>query len=90
MNSILATLPFPTMTPLFSGHSLTFEEQQNLEVFFKKSATQPPAQMTSKISLSAMGGLFVLIILAWWVWQKRLRTVRKALVIQALKAGVGR
>jgi hypothetical protein len=80
INSVLATLPFPTMRPIFDHRPLTLQEQQDLEAFFQKAGVQSLISRSVQIGLSAVGGLIILIILAWIIWQNRLVTVRKALV----------
>jgi mono/diheme cytochrome c family protein len=80
MNSVLATLPFPTMRPIFDQRPLRLQEQQDLEAFFEKAGVQSLISRSVQIGLSAVGGLIILIILAWIIWQNRLGNVRKALV----------
>ena len=87
MNSILATLPFPTMAPVFNDRPLTLAEQKNLEAFFQKTPAQPRENMTGKIGLLAIGAFVILILLLGVIWRNRLRTVRKALLASAEKAG---
>ncbi len=87
INSILATLPFPTMKPIFDNHPLTLEEQQDLSAFFQKASTGPIVSMTWKMVLPGVLGLILLLILSAAIWTNRLLTVRKSLVGQALKKG---
>lgn len=84
MNSLLATLPFPTMTPIFSQRPLTPQEQHDLGAFFEKASTPHPAHWTLTIILSEIGGFVVLMILIGWIWRKRLLAVRRPLVEQAI------
>ncbi len=90
MSSLLATLPFPTMTPIFSKRPLTPLEQHDVESFFEKASTQPPADVTSVIILSVIGGFIILMVLIWRIWHRRLLTVRKSLVKQAMEKGGAR
>ncbi len=87
MNSIFATLPFPTMKPIFDNHPLTLEEQQDLSAFFQKASTASIVNRTWKIVLPAILGLILFLVLTAAVWNNRLLTVRKSLVEQALKKG---
>ena len=82
LSSALATLPFPTMTPVFRNHSLTAKEQGDLEAFFKEAATGPPTSSLTRIPAAILaGGVFVVLLsLASVTWRNRLTTVRKALV----------
>ncbi len=87
MNSLLATLPFPTMTPIFNKRPLSKQEQGDLEAFFEKASTRPLTSTTLKIVLSVIGGFIVLMVLTWRIWPRRLHTVRSSLVAQAVKRG---
>jgi mono/diheme cytochrome c family protein len=87
MNSVLASLPFPTMTPIFGKRPPTQQEQADLEAFFGKASTRPLTNVTPAIVLSVIGGFFVLMVLIRWIWHKRLLTVRKSLVEQAMRRG---
>jgi len=87
MNSVLASLPFPTMTPIFGNHPLTQQEQADLEAFFEKPSTQPLTNSTPIIMLSEIGGFFVLMVLVWRIWPRRLHTVRRSLIEQAMGRG---
>jgi hypothetical protein len=89
INSVLATLPFPTMKPIFDYHPLTLEEQQNLGAFFQKTSTAPMTDRIGEIALAAIGGSIVLLILSLLIWSNRLLTVRKSLVEQAVRTGGG-
>lgn len=87
MNSVLATLPFPTMAPIFDKRPLTLPEQHDLEVFFEQASALPPTSMTAKVILSVIGGFIVLMIVIGLTWHKRLLTVRKSLVDRAMQKG---
>lgn len=87
MNSVLARLPFPTMTPLFDKRPLTPTEQRDLEAFFEKASARPLTSMTLKMILSVIGAFIVLMVLIWRIWHKRLLTVRKSLVEQMGRGG---
>ncbi len=80
MSSTLATLPFPTMRPLFANHPLTPEEQQNLAAFLQKAGVESLVGRGVQIGMAGLGGLIILIILFWIVWQNRIVSVRKAMV----------
>jgi cytochrome c2 len=85
IDSVLATLPFPTMAPLFDKHPLTLQEQRDLGDYFEKVSIRPLTNMTLKIILSVIGGFIVLMILIWRIWHIRLLTVRRSLVEQAVE-----
>jgi mono/diheme cytochrome c family protein len=87
MGSILATLPFPTMRPIFDNRPLNFQEQGNLAAFFREALTQQAKDTTAYIVLSGIGGFIILLMLAWRVWHGRLLAVRRFLVEKEMKAG---
>ncbi len=87
MNSVLATLPFPTMTPIFGKRPLSQQEQGDLEAFFEKASTRPLTSMTLKIILTVIGGFVILIVLVGRIWPRRLHTDRRSLVEQATGRG---
>ncbi len=80
LDATLATLPFPTMLPIFGKRPLTAGERQDLEAFFLKSLGAPVPNSAFKIVLPAIGGFLLLVTLIWIIWQRRLITVRKALL----------
>jgi cytochrome c2 len=80
MNSILATLSFPTMKPIFDQRPLTLPEQQDLEAFLQKAGVQSLISRGVQIGMAGLGGFIILIIAVWIIWQNRPGNVRKALV----------
>lgn len=80
MDSVLATLPFPTMRPIFDAHPLNAQERQDLEAFLQQAGVESLISRGVEIGLSGLGGLIILVIMAWIVWQNRLTPVRKGLV----------
>lgn len=87
MGAVLATLPFPTMKPIFGNRLLIPQEQQDLAAFLQKAGVQSLISRTVEIALAAVGGLIILIILAWIIWQNRLVPVRRGLMERAGKIG---
>ncbi len=87
VRSILATLPFPTMRPIFDNRPLTLSEQANLAAFFQEASTQRAEDHTISVVLSEIGGFIILLILAWRIWHSRRLTVRKRLVEEGMKTG---
>jgi mono/diheme cytochrome c family protein len=77
MNSVLASLPFPTMRPIFDQRPLSVQEQQDLEAFLQKPGVESLISRGVEIGLSGLGGLIILVILAWIIWQNRLAPVRE-------------
>ncbi|ABB31261.1 cytochrome c, class I [Geobacter metallireducens RCH3] len=87
LSSALATLPFPTMKPIFGDHPLTRGEQGDLLAFFRKVAPRPPVTATTRIALWAGGGFLVLLLLTGALGRRRLGSVRGTLVDEANRAG---
>jgi mono/diheme cytochrome c family protein len=79
--SILDSFPFPTMNPIFSKYPLTPEEQANLRVFLESaSVTERPTQTIGKLTLLAIVGMVVLLVIAQLLWRHRLSNVRHNLL----------
>lgn len=81
--SVLATLPFPTMNPIFASRPLTPEEQANLWAFFQAAAVaQRPAEAVGQLGLLAVVGAAILILVAHLFFRRRLAQVRRPMVAQ--------
>ncbi len=78
--AVLASLPFPTMKPIFDTRPLTPGERSDLEAFFRESATLAPARAAGRVHGTAGAGLVVLFLLAGAAWRRRLVAVRRPLV----------
>ncbi|MGE5283766.1 MAG: c-type cytochrome [Actinomycetota bacterium] len=89
ISSVLATLPFPTMKPIFDSRPLTPEEREDLKAFFRQSAGRPPGTPRAAIGALAAGGWIVLLLLAQATWRGRLRGVRRKLPTNAAGTGGG-
>ena len=81
MRSVLATLPFPTMQPIFKGRGLTASEQTDLLAFLAQAlrSKRPGSSMGLLLGLG-FGGVAVLLVLAFIVWPRRALNVRRKLV----------
>jgi hypothetical protein len=91
LQTILQTLFFPTMAPIFGKRPLTAQEQSDLSAFFQQTSAKPlPALLTGKIVVPAVGGFLLLLALAGGLWHNRLRTVRKSFVAQVKSTGDAR
>lgn len=80
LSSVLATLPFPTMQPIFASHPLTTQEQADLKVFFKQAATAPVERGTGEVVWLAIIGLAVAILLIQVIWRNRVVDIRRPMV----------
>ncbi len=89
INATMQTLFFPTMTPIYDPHPLTFAEQQDLKAFLQMAGSSPPLQPFTAVIVSiATFGLLLLLILTGALWRHRLPAVREALVAsRQLKEG---
>jgi len=83
--SILETLPFPSMEPIFSKRPLTPSEQADLMAFFADVTGNEPVRINKVLGLEAGAAAVLLLILAAFVWRGRLRTVRRSLVEKATR-----
>lgn len=81
LSSVLATLPFPTMVPVFDGQPLTAQEQADLVSFLAEAAeADRPGWAIGKLLLLSFGSAAVLTALALVAWRSRLVAVRRSLV----------
>ncbi len=87
LSSVLATLPFPTMRPVYQNRPLTPTEREDLAAFFRAAAGRRPVDNAKWITVLAVAGTAFLLILAGLIWRKRLRSVRRALVTATTESG---
>ncbi len=85
--SVLATLPFPAMQPIYRTRPLTPQEQGDLAAVFSAAAGRQPVNSSPRILALAATGFLLLFILAGVVWRNRLVSVRRALVEQMKRKG---
>jgi mono/diheme cytochrome c family protein len=81
--SILESLPFPSMAPIFAKRPLTTSERADLSAFFRRVNGRRPAQIGETLVWQVAAGVVILLILAAIFGRGRLRTVRRSLVAQA-------
>lgn len=83
--SILESLPFPSMEPIYASRPLTIEEQTDVTAFLAQLAGQPPFQAGRQLAGHvAAGGAIVFGLLVLFGWG-RLKGVRQPLVDSARK-----
>jgi mono/diheme cytochrome c family protein len=83
--SILESLPFPSMEPIYASRPLTVEEQADVTAFLAQLAGQPPFQAGRQLAGHvAAGGAVVFGLLVLFGWG-RLKGVRQPLVDRARK-----
>jgi mono/diheme cytochrome c family protein len=83
--SILESLPFPSMEPIYSERPLTPSEQADLMAFFAEVTGNEPVQINTALGLQTGAGVILLLILAMVIWRGRLNTVRRSLVEKATR-----
>lgn len=88
VSSLLETLPFPTMKPIYDDRPLTPEEQTHLKAFLQTVVERQLTQDTAEFGLLAVVGLAVAILLVQVVWWRRLWAVRRPMVREASKREV--
>ena len=84
MASILATLPFETMSPIFDDHPLTDEEQVHLSLFLSQAAvSKRTAASVGQLALLGVAGAAFLLLGMQFLWRRRLREVRRPMVARS-------
>lgn len=78
--SVLATMPFPTMQPIFGERPLTPPEQADVRAFLGQAVAARPSRAIGQLTLLALAGAVVLLVSTHAVWRRRLTDVRRAVV----------
>ena len=77
MAAVLASLPFPTMQPIFKGRSLTPAEQADLLAFLNQAShAQRPGGAIWKLVLLGLAAAGLGLALAFVIWRRRRLVVR--------------
>ena len=83
LETVLTTLPFPTMNAVWSQRPVTPQEQAHLIAFLQRaSVTERPTEVVGQLAGLAVGGTVVLLALAQFAWRRRLTAVRQPLVMR--------
>lgn len=90
LDTVLATLFFPTMNPVFAGRLLTPSEQADLEAFLAATGTAPAPSVTWRLFACGLLLLAAALALIGWLGRSGIRGVRAALVAGARRARGGR
>ncbi len=78
---VLATLPFPTMIPIFRSRGLTAAEQADLLAFLEQaSRSKRPGSSVGPLLGLGIGGVAVMFAFALLAWPRRALSVRRKLV----------
>lgn len=78
--TILSTLPFPTMRPIFAQKMITPQEQAHLRAFFEQVDSQSPEMMTPGVFLISFAGFAFMFLAAGFIWRSRSFGVRAPLL----------
>jgi mono/diheme cytochrome c family protein len=78
----MASIPWPTMLPIFNEHPLTPAEQSDLTAFLQTTAGQPAANREWFILGLSLAGFLAALGLTGFIYRGRLRGVRKPLLEQ--------
>ena len=84
--SAVQTLYFPVMTPIYSAHLLSSDEQADLLAFLEQADSQAAPEGNTEIMIGAslvLAGIF--LGLTGLFWRDRVRSVRAALVHRATR-----
>jgi len=77
---MLAALPFPTMTPIYSDHPLTAQEQANLAAFLESTTGKSPAGDSPWVLVGVGAGVAAaFLLLAFAIWPRRRLSVRRGI-----------
>jgi mono/diheme cytochrome c family protein len=83
LETVLTTLPFPTMNAVWGQRPVTPQEQAHLIAFLQQaSVTERPTEVVGQLAGLAVGGAVVLLALAQFTWRRRLTAVRRLLVMR--------
>ncbi|MFN8625037.1 MAG: cytochrome c [Candidatus Binatia bacterium] len=78
--SILRTLPYPSMKPIFANRPLTAQEQADLAAFFAKVDGSPAGRIGGVFAAQVLIALAVFLGVLGGLGRRRLRGVRRSLL----------
>jgi mono/diheme cytochrome c family protein len=81
----MASIPWPTMQPIYGEHPLIPEEQADLITFLETTAGQAETNREWLILGLSLVGLLGAIVLVGFIYRKRLKGVRKPLVERVMR-----
>ncbi len=80
LTSVLTTIPFPTMKPIYGDRPLTSEEQVHLKSFLEGNVSQQAKEPLGPLTIMAVWVFLGCFLLPHLVWKSRLSPVRRRLV----------
>jgi mono/diheme cytochrome c family protein len=78
--SVLQSVPFPTMAPLYAGHPLSAQEGADISAFLQVAGSGVARDSLIPILTFSIDGLVGLYMLLSLLWRGRLRSVRESLL----------
>lgn len=79
----LASLPWPTMKPIFSDQPLTPQEQADLRLFIHSASSQKQTNQEVLVMAISLAGFIAAVVFFVFLYRHRLRGVRRPLVERA-------
>ena len=86
LDTVLTTLFFPTMDPLFAGRPLSPDERADLQAFLARAGGRSQGWTARMLVLGVVAFATFIAAIAW-LGRTRLRGVRAALVRRARSGG---
>ncbi len=81
--SVLVTVPFPTMKPIFDSHPLSEDEARDLAAYLKGISSQHAESYSPRIIAGSFFAFVILMVIIFFLWRNRLKSVRKTMVEKA-------
>jgi len=81
--SVLVTVPFPTMKPIFDSHPLLENEARDLAAYLKGISSQHVESNAPRIIAGSCLAFVILMVIILFLWRNRIKNVRKAMVEKA-------
>jgi len=81
--SVLVTVPFPTMKPIFDSHPLAEDEARDLAAYLKGISPLQAESYAPRIIAGSFFAFIILMVIILFLWRNRLKSVRKTMVEKA-------
>ncbi len=90
LRGLLASLPFPTMAPIYRDRPLAAGEQADLAAFLERaSRSERPGSAVWALFLLGLGGVVLFLLLVALAWPRRALSVRRRLLGTSSTAAKG-
>jgi len=80
LSSVLLSMPFPTMQPVFSKKTVNKEEVEHLSAYFAQTDQLDEKRLDIGFIWLGIAGVILFYILVHLIWSNRLTSVRKTMV----------